>query len=264
MKSFDKKICLANIYYLAKEKNIKIGDLETAAGVSVGYLSRINKEDNETNPSIDFISKVAESLNTGIDTLINVDLSGLTPTERYLISFMEKLKRDTSADKLDWERSSADSLNRMECDCNGDVYHPLFRYETFLERGETEYPEEVSRVVFVSQTYDCHTHINDDCFSLKLKNDTTLYLMDICKSVYRRNESGVFAREIWIHRPAVGAQFLCSNIEMGSLSALVDELYFIVKESSKHPKIKKELQAIIDAFMADDFTDDSDNDALPF
>lgn len=264
MKSFDKKICLANIYYLAKEKNIKIGDLEAAAGVSVGYLSRINKDDNETNPGIDFISRVAELLNTGIDTLVNVDLSGLTPTERYLISFMEKLKRDTSADKLDWERSSADSLNRMECDCDGIVHHPLFHYETFLEPGETDYPEEVSRVVFVSHTYDCHTCIKDDCFSLKLKNNATLYLMDICKSVYHKNDSGVFAREIWIHRPAVGTQFLCSNIGMDSLSALVDDLYFIVKESSKHPKIKKGLQDIIDAFMADDFTDDCNDDTLPF
>jgi len=264
MITFDKKRCLANIYFLAKEKNIKIGDLESAAGVSAGYLSRINKDDNETNPSIDFIVRVADALNTSIDTLINIELTGLTPTERYLISFIDKLKSDTSEDKLEWERSSADYLNRLETDCNGYVSHPLFSYETFYEKGEGDYPDQVSRVVFLSHTHDCHTAINDDCFSLKLKNGAVLYLMDICKSVFYKNESGIYARELWMHKPGVGAQFLCSNMDMSPLSSLVDELYLIVKEFSKHPKIKKGLQDIIDAFMVDDFADDSDFGDLPF
>ena len=53
---FDKKRCIENIYTIAKEKNIKIGDLEEKAGVSKGYLSRINKEDSSSVPGVDLIA----------------------------------------------------------------------------------------------------------------------------------------------------------------------------------------------------------------
>ena len=42
---YDKARCLNNIYALAKERGIKIGDLEESAGVSKGYLSRVAKPD---------------------------------------------------------------------------------------------------------------------------------------------------------------------------------------------------------------------------
>lgn len=53
---FDKRLFISNIYQLAKERSVKIGDLEKKAGVSVGYLSRINKEDSNTVPTIDFVT----------------------------------------------------------------------------------------------------------------------------------------------------------------------------------------------------------------
>ena len=79
---FDKKILLENISYLLKEKEMKIGELEAAAKVSTGYISRITKEEN-SKPGIEFIMNVAEVLNVGMDTLLKVDLSAQTPTEKY-------------------------------------------------------------------------------------------------------------------------------------------------------------------------------------
>jgi hypothetical protein len=35
--------------------------------------------------------KAAEALNVSVDTLLRVDMSSLTPTEQYLITFLEKL-----------------------------------------------------------------------------------------------------------------------------------------------------------------------------
>lgn len=260
---FNKKLMLDNISFLLKEFGKKIGELEAEAGVSPGYISRATKEGG-TKPGIDFIINVAEALNTSIDTLIGVDLSALTPTERYLISFMEKLKRDTIEDKLDWVRDSADSLNRMDTDCNGYVAHPLFSLETFYEKSECEYPEEVTRVVFTSNAFDVHTSIADDCFTLRLKNGAFLYLMNFCKSVYHASDTDAFGIEIWMYKSDVGAQFMCGNRDNSPLAALVDDLYATVKESSKHPKIKKGLQSAIDAFMLDDLEDDDSSSDLPF
>lgn len=261
-KSFSKKLMLDNISVLLNESGKKVGELENEAGVSAGYISRIAK-DSAGKPGIEFIMNVAEALKVSIDTLLYIDLTGLTPTERYLISFLEKLKKDTSEDKLEWNRTSADSLNRMEQNYNGDVDHPLFSYETFMEEGEGDYPDEVSRVVFTSHTFDVHTYITGDCFSLRLKNGAVLYLMDISKSVHRVNDPNAYAKEVWMYKPQVGRQYMCCNCDKSPLSALVDDLYAVVKEFSKHPKIVKGLQDAIDAFMRDDLEDDYD-DGLPF
>lgn len=260
---FNKKLMLDNISFMLKELGKKIGELESEAGVSPGYISRTSK-DNNAKPGIDFIIKVAESLNTSVDTLVSVDLASLTPTERYLLAFLEKLKSDTTKDKLDWERESADSLNGQEPDINGYVPHPLFSYETFYEEGEEDYPNKVSKVVFISQSYGCHTYINGDCFKLSLKNGAALYLLSISKSVYYRNDPDAFAKELWMYKPQVGAQFLCCNRYASPLAAAVNDLYFIVKEFMKHPKIKNDLRFVIDAFMQDDLGNSVDNGELAF
>ena len=260
---FNKKLMLDNIMFMLRELGKKIGELETEAGVSPGYISRTSKDSN-AKPGIDFIVRVADALNTSVDTLLSVDLAGLTPTERYLIAFIQKLKDDTISDKLDWVRESADSLNRLDCDCNGWVPHPLFSYETFYEQTECEYPEEVSRAVFVSHSFDCHTAIVGDCFNLRMKNGAILYLMKISKSVHRAGDHEAYATELWMYKPQVGVQFLSSTKSRPDLAIKVDDLYWTVKEFAKHPKIKRDLRETIDAFMRDDWQDDSNDDELPF
>ncbi|HHY08673.1 MAG TPA: helix-turn-helix transcriptional regulator [Corynebacteriales bacterium] len=262
---FNKKIMLDNISFLLNESGKKIGELETEAGVSTGYISRISK-DEKTKPGIEFIMKVAESLNTSIDTLLKVELGEMTPTERYLVSFLEKLNKDTLDDRLDWNIESADELQRVETDMNGYVDHPLLSYETFYEESECEYPEEVSRVVFISKSFDCRTAINGDCFNLRLKNNSYLYIMNISKSVHNVNDSDAFAKEIWMYTPGVGASYLCSNKDVSPLALLVENLYLTVSERMKHPRIKNELKYIIDSFMEGDIEDDisDDEEELPF
>ena len=67
MFQFDKSKCLGNIYHLVKERGLKIGDLEDQAGVSIGYLSRLNKDDNKSTPGIEFLLAVAQVLNVSLD-----------------------------------------------------------------------------------------------------------------------------------------------------------------------------------------------------
>ena len=265
-KEFNKQVLLDNIAFFLKERNKKIGELENEAGVSPGYISRISK-DGGTKPGVDFVCNVAAALNVSIDTLLNVPMADITPTERYLISFLEKLKADTAADKLDWERESKDFLDRLETDINGDVAHPLFQYRTFMEEGEQGYPQEESRVVFISPSFDVHTAINGDCFSLRLKNGTYLYLMNLSKSVYRMDDKDAFAMEVWMWSQNNGLQFLCSDKYNAPLAPAIKDLYTTITDFSKHPKVKGNLKYVIDAFMKDDLSDDpspSFGDDLPF
>lgn len=263
-KEFNKQLMLDNIYYLLKRYEKKIGELETEAGVSPGYISRISKEDN-AKPGIEFIIKVADSLNISVDTLLNVNFTEMTPTEKYLASFLEKLNEDTLDDKLDWDKESSELLNRMEPDENGHLYHPLMSLETFNEDSGCEYPSKVSRIVFVSETFGCQTYINGDCFNLTLKNGAILYFMNISKSAHRKSETDIYAKEIWMYTPTIDANYLCSNKDESQLAVLVDKLYATVSERMKYPQIKTGVKFIIDSFMDDDIDDDEDfEEILPF
>lgn len=258
---FNKQILFDNINYLVKQKNIKIGELESEAGVSVGYLSRASK-DGGSNPGIEFIVKVASIFNISIDTLVSVNLSSITPTEEYLIDFLTKLNNDTIENNLDWCRESKEELNSLRNDIYDNSRHPLFEVKTFFEQTESEYPSETTEKVFVSNSYDVHTSIVGDCFSLKMKDRTTLYIMNIAKTVRRSNDSSAYAKEIWISR-FDDQQFLCSNHNDSTLGSFVDQLYTNIQEYIKHPRINPDVKDVLDAYLNDGLLA-SDEDNLPF
>lgn len=262
-KNFNKKRCFSNIRELLRQNpDVKIGQIEKEAGIRLGYMSRLEKEGNTSEPSMEFIVSAAKLLKVSIDTLISVDLTGLTPTEQYIINFFDKLKADTLKDKLDWNRETAFNLNRMEPDMNGWVYHPLFAEETFYEETECEYPEEATRIVFNSKTFGPHTYICGDCFNLRLKNGTTFYLMDIEKSVHRTTDTSAYAKEAWMFVPHKGCQLLVASQDDTPVAPLLEVLFSTVKERMEHPKINNDVMFAIDSFMNDDLSDDTDD--VPF
>ena len=258
-KNFNKTLCFSNIReLLRKNPDVKIGQIEKEAGIRLGYMSRLEKEGNTSEPSVEFIVSAAKMLKVSIDTLISVDLTGLTPTEQYLVGFFDKLKSDTLKDKLDWIRETAFNLNRMEPNFNGYVEHPLFAEETFFEESECEYPDEVTRIVFNSKTFGPRTYICGDCFNLRLKNGTTLYLMDIEKSVHRTGDMSAYAKEAWMYVPGKGCQLLVASQDETPVAPLLETMFATVKERMEHPKINNEVMFAIDSFMNDDLSDDED------
>lgn len=260
-KNFNKRRCFENIRFLLKEKSaVKIGQIEKEAGVSLGYMSRLEKADNTAEPSAEFIVTAAKMLGVSLDRLLLTDMTSMSPTEEYLAGFLEKLNTDTIADKLEWNRESKDSLDRLETDINGNCAHPLFEYETFMEEGEGDYPDKVSRLVFTSHNFDVHTAISGDCFNLRMKNNSTLYLMDISKSVVLRvGDPDAYAKEIWICTPGDGNYYLASNKDCGQLAPLIEALFNTVKTEMQHPKIKKGVKSVLDAFIENDDLGENDS-----
>lgn len=47
---YDKNRFINNVYELAKQQKLKIGELETACGVSVGYFARLRQGDKNAAP----------------------------------------------------------------------------------------------------------------------------------------------------------------------------------------------------------------------
>ena len=92
---FDKRVCMDNIYAIAKDKSIKIGDLEKKAGLSTGYLSKLSKEGNTAIPGIETLSTIADALSVSMDYLVSVNYRELNKDEKYVSSFIEKLIKGT-------------------------------------------------------------------------------------------------------------------------------------------------------------------------
>ena len=260
-KRFNKTILFQNIRELLKTSDVKLGQIEREAGCQPGYMSRLEKAENTTDPTVEFLVTASEMLGVSADILMNVVLSELTPTEKYLISFLEKLVKDTVADKLVWNTETEDFLNFQEPDINGYVEHPLFNVTELEEFSSDGSFRDITDVVFNSKAYGIHTVINGDCYNLRMKNGVYLYIMNVCGR--GAGSRAPFIVEIWMYRPQSPASFLCDNSGNGIISKCVADLYSVVSKNVKHPKVSKDLKYIIDAFMADDLDDDS-SDGLPF
>lgn len=253
---FDKRLCIANIYQLAKERGIKIGDLEKNAGVSAGYLSRINKEDNNTIPTIDFIATVAAALGVTVDAIINNDYTLPTPTENYILSFIDRLLSQTNADELDWKKETKEQLRVVGYDEQGDPNHPLFAMG--FEDGEP--------APSYNSLFNSGYEISGDCFRLSLPNasQTVVYLMCADDPGAEGLPFQFDAYELYIVKKWK-VQPLCQSLPANSLfHNCLTQLYAAAKESCNHPKLDADIMSSINAFMGGSVEDDGSDGQLPF
>lgn len=107
------QLCINNIYHLAKEKNIKIGDLEKEAKVSPGYFSRLTKKDVISFPQIETLCVVAQMLNVTLDSLITVDFTKIPEEHSQLFTFIDKLIDEADENKdVVWKKIDLDNINK--------------------------------------------------------------------------------------------------------------------------------------------------------
>lgn len=256
-KNFNKKLCFSNIRELLKNSDVKIGQIEREAGLKVGYIARLEKDDNTAEPSMEFIMTASKMLKISIDTLVSIDLTDLTPSEKYLIDFFGKLKSDTLLDKLDWFRTAPKDFDQTEVEG-----HPLFEEEECFINSGCEYPDVRYRYIFYSNTFGPDNVIKDDCFSLRLKNNVYVYLMNIEKKGADPWDDKSNAIEVWMSIPSKKNEYLLGSQDQSSIAKLVEELYSTVKQRMEQPKINNAALSAIDSFMRDDFADDPEE--LPF
>lgn len=256
---FDKEIFLSNITELLKAKEMRIGELETEVGVSLGYISRINKESN-AKPSLDFVMKVAKFFSVSLTTLLETDLRNFTSQEQYLLIFLQKLQDDTANWKVSWETETAEYLNeRLEVDADGKCKHPLFESVSFSERTEEgRVSSQVTRTTFISHAFGRHTLIEDNCYNLQLKNKMRLYLMFISRSDFAPGMLSV-TKEMWMAPQNGSPQFLCSLETSEDIHIKIDVLYSTICSKTKYPMIRKDIRDVIDAYLENDWEDDITN-----
>ena len=223
-----------NIYYLSKKKGIKIGELEEKVGVSTGYISKIKKRAEDTNPSFELIASIASVLDVSMDTLRSADLQAITPTEDYLLRVINKLLNQTLCEDKEWIEIPFSELENVNangeatfimCDLDTDTgsakyTSKFFPYSdaSFAGSGyRTQMPEHAE--VFILSTYvsDPFSDTGQSLYELYFINSRKL--KPLCHS---------------------GQSLFADKLK---------ELYKGITESCRHVKLGEEVRSSLDVFL---------------
>ena len=241
---FDKKTCLDNIYYLAKQKNIKIGELESKAGVSAGYLSRINKDDNTTNPGIEVLVSIANELEVPLEILIRSNLSTLTGTDEYILRFLKKLLKDTDSDTLIWDKMLSNDLYSF---IKGTLDAGYYSSNPLFAAGiDPDFPEDGPWLVY-NPIDDESFNVSKikDFFYTKLSGLDTLYLV-----VIEPTDDHAYCELRLVSDGK--AEEICSTKQSPlSVSEIIRGLYKSINFSRSRLHIKQAVKSVIDAYLTD-------------
>lgn len=282
MKNFNRNVCLNNIHYFMKKKDIKVQDLEKGADVSKGYISRLSAEGNHTVPSIDVISSFADILGVTIDALLKYDFSKFTDTEQSVLQFINKLVIDTESFQQEWKRNEYEKdvykLKNNFQSISFQVPEELFVQQSRYVPSGGDYPDTVEGTIFQSKFHQkTNTKIEDDVFCTRIAKRVYLYLFT---STFGKNVDPFDQKEDpdnWIdnalnYHKDYELYILNDGVLEGICNATLDEsdkntifsdplehLYRSAKETSSHTQIADETKDIINKFLNGAFSPDDSN-----
>lgn len=263
---FDKKLCMDNIYAIAKDKGIKIGELEKVAGLSAGYLSKLSKEGNTAVPGIESLSLIAQTLGVSIDALLSVDYKVLNDDEKYLMAFIEKLIRGTESKMLAWEIEGGAYLSTNNT--GESLNHPLFiRVPSAVESPVTGDLVECVYNVYQSRflQYD-DVRGFENCYHCDLgEKGDKLYMMKLSlgnknypakeldfDELVRRNGYDEFHEEVELYlvNKLEKVNPLCSTYSVSTeIKKVINRLYTTVDSDGRYISLSSETRSVIDKFM---------------
>lgn len=255
----DKSVLFDNINYLLNKTGKKIGEFEKEVGVSVGYISRKALGDG-TKIKLDFVVNAARTLGVTIDMLLSVKLSELSATEKYLVTFIDKLTKDTADEHLidDWEMETASYLqNEVTVNENGCCTHPLALATNRKVHEDDGYPYVTYDIAWPSRAYGLHSTISGNWLKLELGDKGVLYLTQVTDSESDPTEKNAVVKELWLvtgQDECSENHFLCNSQGHKEIAQAIDNLYLTAFKAAKTPVIQAEAKNIIDAFMRDDFS----------
>lgn len=243
---FDKSGCIETIYSLAKDRGLKIGDLEEKAGVSRGYLSRINKEGNTSVPSIELLGSIADQLGVSVDYIVNYRVFELTEGEAYLLKFLDKLLHRTVCGKLEWVCETESVVNEeSDTPVNNPLVSIVDNYSMEFEclYKTHQYNSRFGHAVLIGNTY--HTDLQGSM--------AKIYIMKV--HYLEKNEIGmtIFSQPMYeIYLVDKDITPLCSSYFVRSGVPLMEkimELYKTIETSTSRIGITKESKRLMESFM---------------
>ena len=157
---------------LAKQHDLKIKDLETGCGVSVGYLSRLRQGEKNIAPGADFLLAVSERLSVSVDMLLSSEISEATESENEMLQYIDKLTRETRSRKLAWQEDFGGYLETAPVNPDGTSPHPLL---SVIQKNDNE-PKISYHSMFHPGLFDL---VPVKVYGCVFPNQRTLYLIHV-------------------------------------------------------------------------------------
>ncbi len=111
-KKIRKQRLMENIAAVVEQKGLRIGEVEKAAGLSIGYLARLGRDDNQY-PTSESVQRMAQALGVSAEWLTEAAGEQMTDQTEYLMNFIERLTDQTRAGLLDWGRFRVREIDSM-------------------------------------------------------------------------------------------------------------------------------------------------------
>lgn len=248
MSSYDRVRLINNIQRMAKEKDVKIGDMEEKAGVSTGLISRLKKDDTKGNFTVDLLSSVAKQLECTLDYLVYSGEEELSENEKLMLKFIDKLVRDTDQYTLEWTMMAPMIMDRTFL-----FQHPLFR--AVDDSGEDP---DGNFHYFKSMVYDSRflengsASINGNCFHVLLDDftRTSLYVMNVTHSIPGKFFDKEDIIEMYfIDNGGNVKPLACSKLVCKDVSGKMQDLYDSIVNARSHLTVDSRARSIIDSYL---------------
>ncbi|MCD7785709.1 MAG: helix-turn-helix domain-containing protein [Oscillospiraceae bacterium] len=108
---FNRQKLFENVSAIIQDRGLKIGDVESAVGISAGYLSRLSKKDSDASISVDLVCKLSHFFGVSVDALLEGDFSVATNNTKYFESFLDRLRNAVDSGHQEWETITEDDVD---------------------------------------------------------------------------------------------------------------------------------------------------------
>ena len=250
-RNFNKFILLKNIRELLKHSKVKLGQIEKEAGCQPGYMSRLEKEGNTTDPSVEFVVTAAMLFDISIDALINSEIKDVTPTEEYVLTFLKSLTEDTREDQITWARETIDTIESTfhYTEDPDDLQHPLFNWvdDDYDGDGRT-----IHRYEYMTAFYrGTDAMITGNSYHATLPgSNSDIYLMSCRRTVGDEFDAEIKNYfEMYLVKGPDVIPLCCSSATSEPVAMSINELYKEIERSSAHVHINKNARDAIDKYF---------------
>ncbi|SHK87212.1 hypothetical protein SAMN05720469_12138 [Fibrobacter intestinalis] len=242
---FDKIKLLQNIRFLALQKGVKIGELESEAGVSVGYISRMLKvEDSGSASLMDLAILASDKFGVSLNALAQTDLSEMLPNELYLAKFFSRLEKKTTEGFFAWTYEPKQMLLASTSEPKPQIFINSFsdNYEIYFRSG-----------------FNSENNLGDGAAYVQIGR-RILYVFQILHFEETSRESKCGYEFYFVDDVSEGmvSPILCVY-EDNRLFKISDKLFKCALETSHQIKITQQTRETIDSFMSE-----TEEDDLPF
>ena len=247
MDIFSKRVFLDNLDYFMAQKSIKPRELEEAARVSKGYISRLKNANNQSVPGVDFLLAASSMFGISVEALSTINFVVATENEIYYIKFLDSLITKTTRHEVIWKSCSfKDFKNKIENKTEEELIierepSPIEMIPSILN-GKRKYN---SSFKYGHYAYD---ETEGDFYSLNIDQENTLYIVKVHLT---RGEEVFYGIEMFmILNHSRKSNVCCISPEHPQkYDTLLRKLYETVRQSVNVNLMDDETKRVIDSFM---------------